>query len=203
MSPARCSQRHLLPSVGWVQNILHRLQQSTSCGSDPVASACCLAGLCTLAQFQDPGEDAPASFRALDVKPAGSELLLGTHCCDLWVMNVAVRCTTIATGSSEGLDQQGAGVLPEPLIQGHTGDVYGLAYHPKKPHRFVTACQSHHLYVWHGKRRQLMVRTFTFAAKGGATQSLMIGRQKTMCGALLGLGIETTALDFLLITFGQ
>eukprot|EP00775_Hariotina_reticulata_P001782 gene1782-2116_t len=139
-------------------------------------------------QFQDPGEDAPASFRALDVRPAGSELLLGTHCCDLWVMNVAVSCTTLATGNSEGMGREGVGVLPEPLIQGHTGDVYGLAYHPKKPHRFVTACQSHHLYVWHGKRRQLMAkvnvgmaaRSAAFApegahlAVGGATGTIKV-----------------------------
>jgi WD40 repeat protein len=48
-------------------------------------------------------------------------------------------------------------VLPEPLIQGHTGDVWGVAYDPLKPHRFVTACESNSIFVWHGRRRQLML----------------------------------------------
>lgn len=47
--------------------------------------------------------------------------------------------------------------MPEPLTQGHTADVYGLAFHPKKPHKFATACDSMNVFLWNAKRRQLVV----------------------------------------------
>jgi WD40 repeat protein len=99
------------------------------------------------------------------VRPGGSELLLGTHCCDLWELNPAAAtagigvtaATTAASTGRAGSGAAAANVLPEPLIQGHTGDVWGVAYHPLKPHRFATACESDSIFVWHGRRRQLMV----------------------------------------------
>ena len=45
---------------------------------------------------------------------------------------------------------------PEPLTQGHSADVYGLAFHPKKPHKFATACDSANVFLWNARRRQLM-----------------------------------------------
>lgn len=112
-------------------------------------------------QFQHPAQSSPASFRALDVRPGGSELLLGTHCYDLWELNPAASGIGAAAANTARAGPgaaAAASVLPEPLIQGHTGDVWGVAYHPLKPHRFVTACESSSIYVWHGRRRQLMVR---------------------------------------------
>lgn len=32
----------------------------------------------------DPAESDPTAFRALDVKPGGSEIVVGTHRCDIW-----------------------------------------------------------------------------------------------------------------------
>ena len=48
--------------------------------------------------------------------------------------------------------------IPEVLVQGHTDDVYGMAFHPKKPHKFATVCDSSNVFLWNAKRRQLMVR---------------------------------------------
>lgn len=106
-------------------------------------------------QFQHPAQLGAASFRALDVRPGGVELLLGTHCCDLWELNPSAA-TTVPAAVPGGAPAVGR-VLPEPLIQGHNGDVWGIAYHPLKPHHFVTACESNSIFCWHGKRRQLMV----------------------------------------------
>lgn len=135
------------------------------------ASACLPA--CPL-QFQHPAQSGPASFRALDVRRGGSELLLGTHCCDLWELNPAAATGGInasaaaASTARPGSAAAAASVLPEPLIQGHTGDVWGVAYHPLKPHRFVTACESNSIFVWHGRRRQLMV--------SGANRLVILGQ---------------------------
>jgi hypothetical protein len=68
-------------------------------------------------QFQDPAERHPASVRALDVQPGGGCLVLGTSRCDLWE-----------------LQRSGP---PQPLVQGHSGDVCGAAFHPTKPYRPV------------------------------------------------------------------
>ena len=48
--------------------------------------------------------------------------------------------------------------IPEVLVQGHTDDVFGMAFHPKKPHKFATVCDSSNVFLWNAKRRQLMVR---------------------------------------------
>lgn len=124
-------------------------------------------------QFQDPAESTPASFRALDVRPGGVELLVGTHRCDLWEINPSTaskahahdaasvpadKATSSVTTAPKGYTKiGGGGILPDPLIQGHTGDVYGVAFHPKKPHKFATACESNNVYLWHARRRQLLV----------------------------------------------
>ena len=47
--------------------------------------------------------------------------------------------------------------IPEVLVQGHTDDVYAMAFHPKKPHKFATVCDSANVFLWNAKRRQLMV----------------------------------------------
>lgn len=44
------------------------------------------------------------------------------------------------------------------LLQGHSADVYGVAWHPLKPYRFVTACECNNVYLYHAKRRVLLVR---------------------------------------------
>uniref|UniRef100_A0A383W527 PLAT domain-containing protein n=1 Tax=Tetradesmus obliquus TaxID=3088 RepID=A0A383W527_TETOB len=140
-----------------------------SCGSD--GRICIhditgdkLGSILQTLQFQHPAQSGPASFRALDVRRGGSELLLGTHCCDLWELDPAAATGGInaspsaASTARPGSAAAAASVLPEPLIQGHTGDVWGVAYHPLKPHRFVTACESNSIFVWHGRRRQLMAQ---------------------------------------------
>ena len=47
---------------------------------------------------------------------------------------------------------------PEPITQGHSAKVYGVAFHPKKPYKFATACDSKNVFMWSAKRRQLLVR---------------------------------------------
>ena len=37
-------------------------------------------------------------------------------------------------------------------------DVFGVAWHPSRPHQFVTASDGPNLYVWHARRHGLMVR---------------------------------------------
>jgi WD40 repeat protein len=41
--------------------------------------------------------------------------------------------------------------------QGHTDDVYGCAWHPRKPHKFATVCDSSNVFLWNARRRQLIV----------------------------------------------
>lgn len=68
-----------------------------------------------LPQFLDPAEKSPSSVRALDVAHGGGTMVLGTSRCDIWEVS-------------------GAGQA-QPLVQGHSADVYGLAFHPTKPYR--------------------------------------------------------------------
>lgn len=42
-------------------------------------------------------------------------------------------------------------------MQGHTNDVYACAWHPKKPYKFATACDSSNVFLWNARRRQLIV----------------------------------------------
>ena len=73
----------------------------------------------------------------MDVKPGCSDIVLGTSHCDIWEIT---------------------NDRPEPLILGHTADVYGVAWHPKKPYRFVTACEGHNIHLFNAKRRMLMAK---------------------------------------------
>jgi WD40 repeat protein len=38
------------------------------------------------------------------------------------------------------------------------GDVYGVAWHPKKPYKFAVASESGEVYLWNARRRQLIAR---------------------------------------------
>lgn len=63
--------------------------------------------------------------------------------------------------------------IPEILVQGHTDTVLGVAFHPKRPHKFATVCDSYNVYLWNAKRRQLIVRAagsggIAVAGEGGA-----------------------------------
>ncbi|GLC44364.1 hypothetical protein PLESTF_000049800 [Pleodorina starrii] len=88
-------------------------------------------------QLQEPGEKDPAVFRSLDALENGYDMVTGTHRCEIWELSRDV---------------------PEPLTQGHSADVYGLAFHPKKPHKFATACDSANVFLWNAKRRQLLAK---------------------------------------------
>lgn len=193
----------------------------------------------------DPAETSAASFRALDVRPGGAELLVGTHRCDLWELNPLgtpltatsgaagatlggaagqgmlgapqgtmsgaaaaaaapgapgatvvrggrVGLTPIAASAADAVRNQaaagaaaggaltgttplggvpmptgtatatgaggaGGAPLPEPLVHGHTADVYCCAWNPVKPHQFASTCESANVYLWHAKRRLLLV----------------------------------------------
>ncbi|KAG2499991.1 hypothetical protein HYH03_002273 [Edaphochlamys debaryana] len=88
-------------------------------------------------QVVEPGESTPAVFRSLDAMENGYDMVAGTHRCEIWELS---------------------GDVPEPLTQGHSADVYGLAFHPKKPHKFATACDSKTVFMWNAKRRQLVAK---------------------------------------------
>ncbi|KXZ56858.1 hypothetical protein GPECTOR_1g774 [Gonium pectorale] len=88
-------------------------------------------------QLEEPGEKGPAVFRSLDALEGGYDMVAGTHRSEIWELSKDV---------------------PEPLTQGHTADVYGLAFHPKKPHKYATACDSMCVFLWNAKRRQLLAK---------------------------------------------
>lgn len=48
--------------------------------------------------------------------------------------------------------------IPEVMVQGHTDDVYGVAFHPKRPHKFATVCDSSNVFLWNSKRRRVEER---------------------------------------------
>ena len=75
--------------------------------------------------------------------------------------------------------------IPEILVQGHTDTVLGVAFHPKRPHKFATVCDSYNVYLWNAKRRQLIVRPaesawVAVAGEGGAGGGGVIGREWTV-----------------------
>ncbi|PNH12713.1 Lipoxygenase y domain-containing protein 1 [Tetrabaena socialis] len=88
-------------------------------------------------QLQEPGEKTPAVFRSLDALEGGYDMVAGTQRCEIWELSRDV---------------------PEPLTQGHSADVLGLAFHPKKPHKYATACNSMNVFMWNAKRRQLVAK---------------------------------------------
>ena len=45
------------------------------------------------------------------------------------------------------------------MFAGHTADVYACAWHPRKPYKFATACDSSNVFLWNARRRQLTVRS--------------------------------------------
>ncbi|KAG2450199.1 hypothetical protein HYH02_000301 [Chlamydomonas schloesseri] len=121
-------------------------------------------------QLQEPGEKDPAVFRSLDALENGYDMVAGTQRCEIWELS---RDT------------------PEPLTQGHTSDVLGLAFHPKKPHKFATACDSMNVFMWNAKRRQLVAKVNI----GEKAQSVAFSPN----GAHLAVGTVTGMVKVLMV----
>ena len=95
-----------------------------------------LGGQLGVVEVKPPGQKDPVAFRALDSFPGSEVFMAGTSHCDIWEVDAD----------------------PEVLIYGHTADLYGCCFHPNKPHRFVTVCESSSIFVWNAKKRQLSAR---------------------------------------------
>uniref|UniRef100_A0A7S3VHN2 PLAT domain-containing protein n=1 Tax=Dunaliella tertiolecta TaxID=3047 RepID=A0A7S3VHN2_DUNTE len=87
--------------------------------------------------FHELSESSVCSFRSLDAQNDGYTLVVGTNRCEIWALS---------------------NDIPESLVQGHTNDVYACAWHPKKPYKFATACDSSNVFLWNARRRQLIAK---------------------------------------------
>ncbi|KAF5837533.1 hypothetical protein DUNSADRAFT_4226 [Dunaliella salina] len=87
--------------------------------------------------FHELSESSVCSFRSLDAQNDGYTLVAGTNRCEIWAVS---------------------NDIPESLVQGHTNDVYACAWHPKKPYKFATACDSSNVFLWNARRRQLIAK---------------------------------------------
>ncbi|GFR41097.1 hypothetical protein Agub_g1741 [Astrephomene gubernaculifera] len=121
-------------------------------------------------QLHEPGEKDPAVFRSLDALEGGYDMVAGTQRCEIWELSRDV---------------------PEPLTQGHSADVYGLAWHPRKPHKFATACDSMNVFLWNARRRQLLAKVNI----GVEARSLAFSPN----GAHLAVGTITGTVKVLLV----
>ena len=81
--------------------------------------------------------------------------------------------------------------IAEVLIQGHTDDVYAIDFHPKKPYKFATACDSSNVFLWNAKRRQLMAKV----SIGVAARAVCFSPN----GAHLAVGTNTGVIKVLLV----
>jgi WD40 repeat protein len=82
--------------------------------------------------------------------------------------------------------------IAEVLIQGHTDDVYAIDFHPKKPYKFATACDSSNVFLWNAKRRQLMAKV----SIGVAARAVCFSPN----GAHLAVGTNTGIVKVLLVS---
>eukprot|EP00798_Chlamydomonas_sp_ICE-L_P018393 gene18393-24865_t len=121
-------------------------------------------------ELAEAGQSSPISFRSLDSRAGSYDLIAGTGRCEIWEITKDV---------------------PEPLIQGHTGTVNGIAFHPKKPHKFATTCDSNNVNLWNGRRRQLIARVNLGVSSRGIAFSPN--------GAHLAVGCVTGAIKVLLV----
>ena len=87
----------------------------------------------------------PPGIRAIDSLPGSDRFAVGTNRCDVWEV---------------------APDAQEVLVNGHTADLHGVAWHPVKPNVFASTCESSRIFVWDARDRA-MLRTCSvgFAAK--------------------------------------
>ena len=80
----------------------------------------------------------PAAVRGMSCHRFSSDVLCGTYRCEIWEID----------------DEDG----PYVLMYGHSGDVRGLAVHPKEKSVFATASEAGRLYIWNAKSRLLKAK---------------------------------------------
>ena len=80
----------------------------------------------------------PPPIRGLDCHRHSSDVMVGTHRCDIWEID----------------DINGA----HPMLYGHSGEVRGLAVHPMEPHIFATGSEAGRLFIWNLKLRMLKAK---------------------------------------------
>ena len=80
----------------------------------------------------------PPPIRALDCHKHSSDVMLGTHRCDIWEID----------------DVNGA----HPMAYGHSGDVRALAVHPTEKHIFATGSEAGRLHIWNAKLKMLKAK---------------------------------------------
>eukprot|EP00736_Rhodelphis_marinus_P002340 Rmarinus@m.17215 len=87
--------------------------------------------------IQLPGEfknEPPVELRGLDCIPISNVFVAGTNKCSIWEVDET----------------------PEPLIQGHTADLYGVDFHPLDEDVFATACESEMLCIWSSADKKML-----------------------------------------------
>lgn len=90
-----------------------------------------------------------------------------------------------------------AAFLVESLIDGHEDSVYGIAFHPLRPHKYATACDNMRVHLWDAKRRQIiakvhvgrMARSVAFSPDG---KHLAIGCADGFLKVLSAESLKTT-----------
>ncbi|CAG9464667.1 unnamed protein product [Pedinophyceae sp. YPF-701] len=91
-------------------------------------------------RLDDVGDKMVPSVRSLDAHPVSGSLLVGTSACDV-------------------LEVPGDGdEAPAPLVDGHRADLHHVAFHPKRGHKYATACESGVVSFWDARRRQLLAK---------------------------------------------
>ncbi|MEW5309958.1 MAG: hypothetical protein WDW38_001797 [Sanguina aurantia] len=121
-------------------------------------------------QLLELGEDEPCSISALDCHPTNLAIIAGTNRSDIWEV---------------------AREVPEVLMHGHTDDVYGIAWHPKKPHRMATASKNNEVIMWNTRTRQLIAKVKI----GVPAQCVAFSPN----GAHLAVGCETGMVKVLMV----
>ncbi|KAK3276728.1 hypothetical protein CYMTET_15223 [Cymbomonas tetramitiformis] len=81
--------------------------------------------------------DPPPVLRALDSLPGSDVFVAGSNKCDVWEVDET----------------------PEPLIFGHSADLYQVAWHPRFPEIFATACESTRVCLFDAAKRALIRNT--------------------------------------------
>ncbi|GAX82495.1 hypothetical protein CEUSTIGMA_g9922.t1 [Chlamydomonas eustigma] len=142
------------------------LQWDTSDGS--IAESRFSGGAIQLSSPFGPGDRSVPAVRAIDYSEELGRILVGTNNCDI----VELTETT-----------------NEALMDGHSGDVWFVAFHPTNPNVFATVSDSGHVHVWDGAIRQMThcvamgwdPRTLAFSTKpvgAAGGYHIAVGSQK-------------------------
>lgn len=119
-------------------------------------------------------------IRALDFDPVTRTLVVGTYECDLWVYRVPD--TYLPYPTPRDAATLGGPSLWRRIVNGQSGDMFGVAPHPTAADVFATSCSDSEVYVYHAGRRTILGRPM--AIEGASTCCAFSNPD----GALLAVG---------------